>query len=235
MTIPMVSAIMQAVSGDRLAIALAKAGGISFIYGSQTIESEAAMVARVKAYKSGFVPSDSNVSPDMTMADVVALKQRTGHSTVAVTSDGTVNGKLVGIVTSRDYRVSRMDPATKVKEFMTPLEKMIYAKNGVTLGEANDIIWDKKLNALPIVNDDGTLNSFVFRKDYADHKENPGELLDEKKRYIVGAGINTRDYEERVPALIAAGADALCIDSSEGFRNGRNGLWHGFVRPMAIL
>ena len=217
MTIPMVSAIMQSVSGEKLAVALAKAGGVSFIYGSQTIEQEAAMVAKVKAYKSGFVPSDSNVSPDMTMADVVALKKKTGHSTVAVTSDGTVNGKLVGIVTSRDYRVSRMDPATPVKDFMTPLEKMIYAKNGVTLGEANDIIWDKKLNALPIVNDDGTLNSFVFRKDYADHKENPGELLDEKKRYIVGAGINTRDYAERVPALLAAGADALCIDSSEGF------------------
>ena len=212
MTIPMVSAIMQSVSGEKLAVALAKAGGVSFIYGSQTIEQEAAMVAKVKAYKSGFVPSDSNVSPDMTMADVVALKKKTGHSTVAVTSDGTVNGKLVGIVTSRDYRVSRMDPATPVKDFMTPLEKMIYAKNGVTLGEANDIIWDKKLNALPIVNDDGTLNSFVFRKDYADHKENPGELLDEKKRYIVGAGINTRDYAERVPALLAAGADALCIE-----------------------
>jgi IMP dehydrogenase len=215
MSIPMVSAIMQAVSGEKLAVALAKAGGVSFIYGSQTIE--AAMVASVKAYKSGFVPSDSNVSPDMTMADVVALKERTGHSTVAVTSDGTVNGKLVGIVTSRDYRVSRMDPATKVSEFMTPLDKLIYAKNGITLGEANDMIWDKKLNALPIVNADGTLNSFVFRKDYADHKENPGEMLDEKKRYIVGAGINTRDYAERVPALVEAGADVLCIDSSEGF------------------
>ena len=175
------------------------------------------MVKKVKRYRAGFVVSDSNVSPEMTLADVLRLTERTGHSTIAVTEDGGPNGKLLGIVTNKDYRVSRMDPATPVKDFMTPLEKMIYAKNGVTLGEANDIIWDKKLNALPIVNDDGTLNSFVFRKDYADHKENPGELLDEKKRYIVGAGINTRDYAERVPALLAAGADALCIDSSEGF------------------
>lgn len=217
LNIPMVSAIMQSVSGERLAIALAKEGGVSFIYGSQTIEDQAAMVSRVKAFKAGFVISDSNVSPDSTLADVVALKERTGHSTVAVTDDGTANGKLVGIVTGRDYRVSRMAPDLKVKEFMTPLSKLVTAKVGVTLKEANDIIWDNKLNSLPIVEADGRLNSFVFRKDYESHKENPNELLDEDKRYVVGAGINTRDYAERVPALIKAGADVLCIDSSEGF------------------
>ena len=217
LSIPMVSAIMQSVSGDRLAIALAKSGGVSFIYGSQTIEQEAAMVAKVKAYKSGFVPSDSNVRPDQTLADVLRLKEETGHSTIAVTDDGTVNGKLVGIVTSRDYRVSRMAGDEKVETFMTPIEKVVYAKEGTTLKEANDIIWDNKLNALPIVNDDGRLVAFVFRKDYEDHKENPHELLDAHKRYIVGAGINTRDYRERIPALVDAGADVLCLDSSEGF------------------
>ncbi len=217
MSIPMVSAIMQSVSGDRLAIALAKAGGVSFIYGSQSIEDEAAMVAKVKAYKSGFVPSDSNVRPDQTLADILALKEKTGHSTVAVTDDGTVNGRLVGIVTSRDYRVSRMSTDEKVESFMTPLEKLIYAEEGVTLSEANDIIWEKRLNALPIVSKDGRLVAFVFRKDYSEHKANPDELLDAEKRYIVGAGINTRDYAERIPALLAAGADVLCIDSSEGF------------------
>lgn len=217
LSIPMVSAIMQSVSGDRLAIALAKAGGVSFIYGAQSIESEAAMVARVKSYKSGFVPSDSNVRPDSTLADILALKEQTGHSTVAVTNDGTAQGKLLGIVTSRDYRVSRMEKTQKVETFMTPIEKVICAKEGTSLKEANDIIWEKKLNALPIVKADGSLDSFVFRKDYSEHKANPNELLDEKKRYIVGAGINTRDYQERVPALLAAGADVLCIDSSEGF------------------
>ncbi|MBE6758344.1 MAG: IMP dehydrogenase [Ruminococcaceae bacterium] len=217
MNIPLVSAIMQSVSGDRLAVALATEGGVAFIYGSQTIEDEAAMVKRAKSYKAGFVTSDSNVSPDATMADVVALKEQTGHSTVAVTDDGTANGKLVGIVTGRDYRVSRMDPATKVSEFMTPLEKLICAKEGTTLKEANDIIWDNKLNSLPIVNEEGRLCYFVFRKDYDTHKQNPNELLDASKRYVVGAGINTRDYAERVPALVEAGADVLCIDSSEGF------------------
>ena len=217
LTIPMVSAIMQSVSNDTLAVALAKSGGISFIYGSQSIEAEAAMVARAKGYKAGFVVSDSNVRPDATLEDILALKKKTGHSTVAVTEDGTANGKLVGIVSSRDYRVSRMELTTKVSEFMTPFDKLITAKEGVTLSEANDIIWDNKLNSLPIVDDAGRLSAFVFRKDYDDHKENPGELLDQHKRFMVGAGINTRDYRERVPALIEAGADVLCIDSSEGY------------------
>lgn len=215
--IPMVSAIMQSVSDDKLAIALAKEGGVSFIYGSQTIEGEAAMVRRVKSHKAGFVPSDSNISPDATLADILELKEKTGHSTVAVTDDGTENGKLLGIVTSRDYRVSRMEKTAVVSSFMTPLEKLVTAKDGTTLKEANDIIWDNKLNSLPIIDESGRLVSFVFRKDYSSHKENPLELLDSSKRFVVGAGINTRDYAERVPALIEAGADVLCIDSSEGF------------------
>ncbi len=217
MNIPLTSAIMQAVSDDKMAIALAKEGGVSFIYGSQSIESQAAMVARVKSYKSGFVGSDSNISPDSTLNDILALKEKTGHSTVAVTENGSPNGRMVGIVTSRDYRVSRMTGDEKVSTFMTPIDKLITAPAGTTLKEANDIIWDHKINALPIIDDEGRLVSFVFRKDYAAHKENKLELLDTHKKYIVGAGINTRDYAERIPALLEAGADVLCIDSSEGF------------------
>ncbi len=214
---PMISAVMQSVSNDKLAIALAREGGLSFIYGSQTPEKQAEMVRNVKSYKAGFVPSDANISPDQTLADVLALKASSGHATMAVTEDGTQHGKLVGIVASRDYRVSRMDPSTKVSEFMTPFDQLIYGKEGTTLKEANDIIWDKKLNALPIIDDHQRLLYFVFRKDYDSHKENPMELLDEKKRLMVGAGINTRDYETRVPLLVDAGVDVLCIDSSEGF------------------
>ncbi|MBR3594377.1 MAG: IMP dehydrogenase [Clostridia bacterium] len=217
MNIPMVSAIMQSVSGDRLAVALATEGGVSFIYGSQTVEDEAAMVRRAKSYKAGFVKSDSNLRPDATLSDVIALSKEKGHSTIAITEDGTADGKLLGIVTGRDYRVSRMSPDLKVSEFMTPFEKLIWAKEGTTLKEANDIIWDNKLNSLPIISADQKLCYFVFRKDYDMHKQNPNELLDSSKRYVVGAGINTRDYAERVPALVEAGADVLCIDSSEGF------------------
>ena len=217
MNIPMVSAIMQSVSGERLAIALAKQGGVSFIYGSQSVEDEAAMVARVKSYKKGFVTSDSNLKPTATLADVLDLKEKTGHSTVAITEDGTPNGKLLGIVASRDYRVSRMSMDEPVANFMTPMEKLVCAPDTTTLKEANDIIWDNKINSLPLVDAEGHLKYMVFRKDYDSHKENVNELLDANKSYVVGAGINTRDYAERVPALIEAGVDVLCIDSSEGF------------------
>ena len=217
LNIPLVSAVMQSVSNDTLAIALAKEGGLSFIFGSQTIASQAAMVAKVKSHKAGFVVSASNLTPDATLADVLALKEKNGFSTVAITDDGSANGKLLGIVTGRDYRVSRMDPSEKVSSFMTPREKLVVAPADTTLKEANDIIWDHKLNSLPIVDSEDRLLYFVFRKDYASHKAHPLELLDDKKRYLVGAGINSRDYAERIPALLAAGADVLCIDSSEGF------------------
>ena len=217
MNIPMTSAIMQSVSNDTLAVALAKEGGISFIFGSQTIEDQAAMVARVKAYKAGFVSSDTNIRPDATLNELVAKIETTGHSTVAVTENGEADGKLLGIITERDFRIEKCSGNEKVENFMTPLKDLIMAKQGVSLDEANDIIWSKKINQLPIVDEKGCLVAFVFRKDAAAHTENPLELLDDKKRYIVGAGINTRDYMERVPKLLEAGADVLCLDSSEGF------------------
>ena len=215
--IPLVSAVMQAVSDDKMAVALAREGGISFIFGSQSVKSQAAMVKRAKSYKAGFVKSDSNLRPDQTLQDVLDLKEKKGHSTIAITDDGTAEGKIVGLVTSRDYRLSRMSRDEKIETFMTPFEKLVYAKEGCTLSEANDILWDNKLNALPIIDENQRLTHFVFRKDYDMHKSNPNELLDASKRYIVGAGINSRDYEERVPALVEAGADILCIDSSEGY------------------
>lgn len=217
LNIPLTSAVMQSVSNETMGVALAKEGGISFIFGSQSIESQAAMVAKVKGYKAGFVTSASNLTPDATLADVLALKDAKGFSTMAITDDGTANGHLLGIVASRDYRISRMTLDTKVTDFMTPLARLITAPASTTLSQANDIIWEHKLNSLPIVDDEGRLLYFVFRKDYASHKENPLELLDDKKRFLVGAGINTRDYAERVPALLKAGADVFVIDSSEGF------------------
>ena len=217
LSVPMVSAIMAAVSDDKMAVALATEGGLSFIYGNQSIEDEAAMVARVKDYKAGFVTSDANLSPDMTLEQVVDLKEEHGHSTMPVTEDGSAHGKLLGIVTERDYRLSRMELTEKVADFMTPREKLVVAPADTSLKEANDIIWEHKLNSLPIVDADDHLVALVFRKDYDSHKSNPDELLDSHKRYMVGAGINSRDYAERIPALVEAGADVLCIDSSEGY------------------
>ena len=217
LNVPIVSAIMQSVSNDSLAIALARSGGLSFVYGSQSIEKQAEMVKKVKKYKSGFVPSDSNLTVKDTLKDVLELKRKIGHSTISITEDGTSKGKLLGLITSRDYRISRDSIDKKIGDFMTPFSKLTVGKLGITLSEANDILWENKLNCLPIVDDEQRLRYFVFRKDYDDHKENPNELLDKSKRLIVGAGINTRDYAERVPALVEAGADIFCIDSSDGY------------------
>lgn len=217
LNIPMVSAVMQSVSDNNMAVALAKNGGVSFIYGSQTIEDQAEMVRKVKKYKAGFVISDSNLTPENTLQDVLELKKFTGHATMAITETGKPNGKLVGIVTGRDYRITRDPLDKKIKDFMTKAENLIVGKEGITLSEANDIIWEHKLNSLPIVDDDFNLVYMVFRKDYRSDKEHPNSILDKNKSYVVGAGINSRDYEKRVPMLVEAGADILCIDSSEGF------------------
>lgn len=217
MNIPLTSAVMQSVSDDKMAIALAKEGGISFIYGSQTIENQAAMVSRVKSYKAGFVTSDSNIRPEQTLAEVVSLIEKTGHSTIAVTADGTAHGKLEGIITERDFRIDHVNPNSKVSEYMTPFKDLITGRDGISLSDANDLIWAHKVNQLPIIDENGNLVSLVFRKDFDSHQSYPKELLDSKHRYIVGAGINTRDYMQRVPALLSAGVDVMTLDSSEGF------------------
>lgn len=217
MNIPMTSAVMQSVSNDTMAVALAKEGGISFIFGSQAIEDQAAMIAHVKMYKAGFVSSDTNIRPEQTLTELTDRIKQTGHSTVAVTENGSHNGRLLGIITERDFRIGHCSPQAPVREYMTGLDKLVVGHNGITLEEANDIIWKNKINQLPIVDDNGNLLYLVFRKDYATHEEHPLELLDENKRYIVGAGINTRDYMERVAALMDVGVDIMTLDSSEGF------------------
>ena len=222
LNIPMTSAIMQSVSDDKMAVALAREGGLSFIYGSQSVESQAQMVARVKSYRAGFVISDSNISPEATLKDILALKEQTGHSTVAVTEDGSAQGKLVGLVTSRDYRVSRMPLDMKVREFMTPFASLITAQEDTSLKVANDIIWEHKLNCLPIINQEQRLVSMVFRKDYNSHKDNENELIDASKRYIVGRGSQYEGLCRADPAASLEAGEAgdgriWCIDSSEGY------------------
>ncbi|MBQ8472426.1 MAG: IMP dehydrogenase [Bacilli bacterium] len=217
LNVPMVSAIMQSVSGVNMAIGLAREGGVSFIFGSQSIESQAEMVRTVKKSKAGFVISDSNVMPNATLKEVVSLVEKTGHSTVMITSDGTCSGKFLGLVTDKDYRLSRDSLDSTIDNFMTKKEDLIYALEGITLKEANDMIWDNKISCLPILDKEDNLKYLVFRKDYDDRKNNANSLLDSEKRYVVGAGINTRDFKERIPALVEAGVDVLCIDSSDGY------------------
>ena len=215
--VPVTSALMQSVSSDELSIALARCGGLSFVYGSQPIDEQAAMVRRVKTYKAGFVVSDSNLGPTAALADVLALTARSGHSTIAVTEDGSPTGTLMGIVTSRDYRLGVTPATTSVADIMTPFDHLQCARLGIDLAAANDLIWKHKLNCLPVIDAKQRLQYLVFRKDHEAHQAHPLENVDRDKRLIVGAGINSRDYRERVPALLEAGADVLCIDSSDGY------------------
>jgi IMP dehydrogenase len=217
LNIPFVSASMQSVSGVDLSIALARKGGLSFIFCSQSVESQAEMVSRVKLHKAGFVQSDSNLRPDNTLAEAVALQYKTGHSTIPVTHDGAKNGKFLGILTDKDFWEFEDDLQAPVSEYMTGKENVVYGQIGVSLHDANLLLHRHKKECLPILDPNGCLHSLVFKKDYVDHRNNPCELLDEKKRIAVGAGINTHDYKDRVPALVEAGADVLCFDSSDGY------------------
>jgi IMP dehydrogenase len=215
--IPFISASMQSVSGSEMAIALSRQGGCAFIFCSQSIEAQAAMVAKVKTHKAGFVPSDSNLRPDLTLADAIALRKKTGHSTMPVTHDGTGNGIFLGIITDKDFWEFEDDLKAPISAFMTPKENVVYGTVGISLHEANSLLRKHKKECLPMLDTDGRLHTLVFKKDYYDHMNNPDELLDQQKRLVAGAGVNTHDYTDRVPALMDAGADMLCFDSSDGY------------------
>lgn len=217
LNIPFVSAAMQSVSGSELAIALARKGGCSFIFCSQPIEEQAAMVRRVKDHKAGFVESDSNLSPNATLKDAVDLRRKTGHSTIAITADGGRNSRLMGLLTSKDFWEFKDDLSHKVSQHFTPIEKLVFAQEGITLQEATEKLWLNKKECLPVVDRNGNLKYLVFRRDYFDHKTNPDELTDENKRLFVAAALNTFDFKERARALVDAGVDCLCFDSSDGY------------------
>lgn len=216
LNVPFVSAAMQAVSGDELAIALARKGGCAFIFCSQSIESQSEMVRQVKEHKAGFVESDSNLPPHATLEDAVALRRRTGHSTIAITKDGSKNSRLLGLLTSKDFWEFKDDLKRPISDFFTPVERLIMAEEGISLQEATEKLWKHKKECLPVIDKSGSLKALVFRRDYFDHKSNPDELTDSRKRLLVGAALNTHDYKERATALVAAGADCFVIDSSDG-------------------
>ena len=214
---PLVSAVMQAVSGPELAIALAKEGGLSFIFHSQPIADQVAMIERVKRYKAGFVVSDSNLSPDATMREAVELRERTGHSTMAITADATAGGVFIGLIGSNDYPPDSFDPDQSVMRYASLKDGMSWGRTGISLSEAYRQMWENKQRVLPILSEDGRLDRLVFRRDYQEQTTYRLQSVDSDGRLIVGAGINTRDYRERVPALVEAGANVLCIDSSDGY------------------
>ncbi len=209
--IPLISSSMQAVTGPRMAIALAKQGGIGIIFTSQPIEKEAEMIKKVKSYKAGFIEKPVTVTPSMTVKELRKINEKTGYSTFPVTEDGSPNGVYKGLIFADDYLLE--DNSKKVSELLIDRK---YIDKNITFEEARRYLKSIKQKCLPIVID-GKLKSLVFRKDVIDEKNYPRQLLDRQKRLMVGAAVNTHDYEERVKAVVKAGADILVIDSSDGY------------------
>ncbi|MDI6721550.1 MAG: IMP dehydrogenase [Candidatus Aenigmarchaeota archaeon] len=214
---PFLSAAMQAITGPKMAIALAQIGGMGVIYCSQPIEKEAEMIKEVKRYKGGFVVPDV-FSPHTQIEKVIQHRIEKRYSTFPITEDGMPNGKLVGLLTKNDFDDIK-HRKMKVYERMLPVDKLYIVERreiNDDLKLADDLLRESHHGSLIIV-DDGRLWSMVFKKDIMQHMDNPFELTDRNKRYMVGAAINTRDYTERVPELMKEEPDVLFVDTSHGY------------------
>lgn len=209
--IPLVSASMQSVSGEKMGIELAKLGGVAFLYCSQTIDSEAKMVQKIKKYKAGFV-RPITVKPEMTIEEMYQIRQETGYSTFPVVNS---QNRFCGLISKYDYDLS-LHAENTVQERMISKEFIDVGVNITDLKEANRILLESHKSVLPILDENERLLHLVFRKDIHDHINNPLEVVDDKKRLLCVASINTHDYKERVPALVASEVDVLAIDSSDG-------------------
>ncbi|GIE88948.1 IMP dehydrogenase [Actinoplanes regularis] len=214
---PLVSAIMGAVSSPQLAIALAQVGGISFVHQNQPIDEQAAMVSAVKKHKAGFRHNDVNIKPTATLGEADALLRSTGRAVAVVTDDGTPPGAFLGLITAQDFNFHRHRVDDSVESRMRRGAELVTGTPGMSLSTANELLWDSRQDVLPIVGADGRVTALVQRRDYELHKQFSYESVDDHKQFRVGAGVNTRDYRERIPALVEAGADVLCLDSSDGY------------------
>ncbi len=212
LNIPVVSAAMQSVSGVKMGIELATLGGAAFIYSSQTIERQAEMIEKIKSHKAGFVDPET-VQPDILLNDLFEITQKKRYSTFPVVDH---ENTLLGIITRNDYDVS-LHGHLKVHERMILRKDMTVGKNVNDLKEANSILMQSHHPVLPIVDQNDRLMYLVFRKDIRNHLNHPYEVVDERKRLLTAAAINTHDYQERVPALANAHVDVLAIDSSDGY------------------
>jgi IMP dehydrogenase len=214
---PLTSAIMGAVSSPELAIALAQVGGISFIHQNQPVAEQAGMVAAVKRHKAGFRHNDVNIKPSATLDEADRLLRAHDHSAVVVTDDGSPSGAFLGLLTADDFNFHRHDAGDRVESRMRPVAELVTGAPGMSLSTANSLLWDSRQDVLPIVGADGRVTALVQRRDYELHQQFSNESVDEAKRFRVGAGVNTHDFRERIPALVEAGADILCLDSSDGY------------------
>ncbi|MFF3019143.1 IMP dehydrogenase [Streptomyces sp. NPDC057939] len=213
---PMVSAIMQAVSSPKLAVALAQVGGLSFIHQNQPVDEQAADVRAVKRHKAGFRTGEVTAAPDTPLGEVARQLAETEQGVAVVTKSGEPDGEFLGIIGLDDFHLERHGADETVGNRMRERAGLVTATASVSLSEANELIWQHHVDVLPVVEDDRVV-SLVLKSDYQAHKTYHRASVDAEKRLRVGAGINSRDYKDRIPALVEAGADVLCLDSSDGY------------------
>ena len=212
LNIPIVSAAMQSVSGDRMGIELAKLGGVAFIFCSQSVEEQAKMIRKIKSHKAGFV-NPKTVQPEMTISEMYEIREKTGYSTFPVVDADNV---FMGLLSKYDYDLGLHGSKT-VGERMIASEHCEVGINIDDLEEANNLLLHSHKSVLPILDDEGRLVSLVFRKDINDHLNNPDEVYDDRKRLLAVAAVNTHDYRDRITALAAEEVDVISVDSSDGF------------------
>ena len=217
LNVPFVSSPMDTVTEHQMAITMALQGGIGIIHSNLTIEEQAAEVRKVKKYKNGFILDPVCLSPDSTAEDAMKMKSQKGFSSFPITDNGRIGGKLMGIISNRDTGFIE-DRNIKVKEFMTPRDKLVVAQDGVSLQEANEILKTSKKGKLPVVNENDEIVALIARTDLQKHKDNPLASKDKvNKQLLVGASIGTRPQDkERAAALVEAGVNVIIIDSSQG-------------------
>lgn len=216
LNIPVVSAAMDTVTEARLAIALAREGGIGIIHRNLSIEEQAAEVDKVKRSESGMIVEPVTLGPDEPIADALAVMARYRISGVPITRDG---GKLVGILTNRDLRFVR-DESKTISDMMTS-ENLITAPVGTTLEEAEEILHRHRVEKLPVVDDDGYLKGLITVKDIQKKIQYPNATKDSQGRLRVGAAVGAGPgTEERVQELIRRGVDLIIVDTAHGHNSG---------------
>ena len=211
LNIPLASAAMDTVTEARLAIAIAREGGIGIIHKNMSIEQQAEQVDKVKRSEHGVIVDPFYLSPDHLLSDAVALMEKYRISGVPITE----NGKLVGIITNRDIRFET-DFSKKIREVMTS-ENLITAPEGTTLEQAKEILSKYKIEKLPIVDEKGMLKGLITIKDIEKAIKYPNSAKDKNGRLLVGAAVGiARDTMERVEALVAAKVDVITVDTAHG-------------------
>ncbi len=218
--IPLISAAMDTVTEEKMAITMALHGGIGVIHKNCDPDTQAAMVAKVKRFENGFIREPIVLSPKHKISDAVRVKNEYGYKAIPITKDGTLNTEIIGLLTRNDYFQNKHANCL-IADKMKPFEKLLTAKAPITLSAANDVLEESRHSKLLILNDDKTLHALVTRRDIEKNEKFPNSAKDKEKRLLVAAAAGpAHNMEERVEKLVRAGVDVIVVDTAHGHSKG---------------